>query len=197
VSFGSAQLLEKICNLTRTQPGERLVRTSKLKASPTHAERLDRRPIDHAIRSRPVTPPLRPQPSKEGMEPNVDPDQAPLVGNAGDIQVRGSDHANAVTVNELVIEHVTSEKNLALPTFEVTQIQSRGCEQHAASIQRSDVFDWYESFTTTDPHQQASDRRIRLPVPPRDEVPELADSSATLNAHHAIKETRDREELFA
>jgi hypothetical protein len=119
LAFGSAQLLEKIRDLTRTQPSERLIRASELKAARTDTERLDRCPIDHAIWRRMVTQSLRPQPSKERVKSNIHSDQAPLMSNAGDIQVRSADHSHSVAVNELMIEYVPRKKNLTLSTFEV------------------------------------------------------------------------------
>ena len=59
-------------------------------------------------------------------EADVHPDQPHSLADRGQVQVRGPDHAGAVDVDQLVVEHLAGQGGLALAGREIPQVQPCG-----------------------------------------------------------------------
>ena len=162
------------------------------------AERLDGRPVDHPVRRRPHPPAPRPQPAQQRRRADVDADQPHPAEHRRQVEVGGPDDLLAVDVDELVVEHVPAQHDLAGPAGEVPQVEPGRAQDDLGVLDLLDRRRVDERQPAADPDDQPGHRRVRLAVRPAgDDVDERADLVAGLVAHRPADEAGHRDDGLA
>ena len=157
-------------------------------------EGLDGRPVDDPVRRGHAAPASGTQPAQQAGEPDIGPHQAHHVVEPGQVQVGGTEHAHAVHVDHLVVDHVLVERHLAGPALGVTQVESGRAELDLATTQRLDLRSGHPGLAAAHLDQQAGHRRIGLALPAHHHVVDGAHLATGLVAHRGPDQPGHRDE---
>src|SRR6185436_3516177 len=87
-------------------------------------EITDVRPVEHFDRRSRSRESGRREPSPKSLETDVSAGHAPVAGRLDDLYVVHSNHALAVDVDQLFVEHVLREQHFVLTAHEWTQVEN-------------------------------------------------------------------------
>ena len=187
--------LDQVGELGRVESSELRVGDAQLDRRDVSRERLDARPVeevgdaDGSWRDS-----ARQQAPEQAARVDVDADDAPPAFDAGDLDLVRADEAGAVDVDQLPVEQVLAQKQLAFASFERLQVEACLRERDPAVFDLPDLLCRDEHEPARDLGDGAADRGVVALVQPRDEVFDAAQPAADGVGELAARDEREMED---
>ena len=125
------------------------------------------------------------------MRTDVDPDDAPPAFDARDLDLVCAHKPGAVDVDQLPVEQVFAEQQLALASLERLQVEPRLRESDAAMLDLGDLLGWDEDEPAGDLGDGAADRRVLVLAKAHDEIVDPAELTAVRIGELAARDERE------
>ena len=139
------------------------------------------------------SPPPRAETAQQRGVGDVGADEPDTADHLGQIEVGGADDLDALDVDQLVVEHVLGQQDLAGATDDVAQVEPGRAQDHLGVADPVDGGRRDEGESAPDPDHETAHRRIHLPVGPAShDVVQPADLLAGLVPHRAAEQAGQR-----
>ena len=151
---------DQVGELGRMQPRELRVRDAQLNRRDVAGERLEARPVEEAGDAHARRQLSWQQPTEQALRADVDADDTPPALDAGDLDLVRAHEPGTVDVDQLPVEQVFPEQQLALSPLERLQVEPGLRERDPAVFDLADPLRRDEHVATRNLRDRAADRRI-------------------------------------